>query len=150
MNVDFSEILDEPRFQAAIGAEKYDHYCSDETGQQMIEEFENESQPLMTLIDNGGGDIITFRQWHGFYFWNSHHSTTNGASDNLEDLFNDPAFDHPPHDITIVSEYLPEEVIKRFARKLLISLNNYIGDTATEIEINGTIFKLAGVELVEV
>ncbi len=150
MNVDFSEILDDPQFQAAIGSEKYDQYSSDEAGQQILEDFGNESQTLMTLIDNGGGDIIAFQKWHGFYFWNSIHSTTNGASDNLEDLFDDPAFDHPPHDIAIESKYIPKEVIEKFAKKLLITLNNLLGSTDTEIQINGTDFKLAGDELVEV
>jgi hypothetical protein len=150
MNFDFSEILDDPRFQSAIGPDKYEQYSSDEAGQQMIEDFENDSQTLMTLTDNGGGDVITFREWHGFYFWKSHHSTTNGASHNLEDLFDDPAFDHPPHDIAIESKYIPKEVIEKFAKKLLITLNNLLGSTATEIQINGTDFKLAGDELVEV
>jgi hypothetical protein len=68
----------------------------------------------------------------------------------LEDFFNDPAFDHPPHDIAIESEYLPVEVIERFAKKLLITLNNLLGSTDTEIQINGTDFKLAGDDLVEV
>ncbi len=149
MNVDFSEILDDPRFQAAIGSEKYDQYSSDEAGQQMLEDFGNESQTLMTLIDNGGGDIIAFQKWHGFYFWNNAQSSGNGASDNLDDLFDDSVFETPPDQIEIESEELPIETLRKFAKKLLQRINeNYGSDD--EICINGKYFKLAGDEFVEV
>jgi hypothetical protein len=149
MNVDFSEILGDRRFQAAIGPNKFEQYSSDETGQQMIEDFENESQTLMTLIDNGGGNSYGFYKWHGFYFWNNTQSSDNGASDNLEDLFDDPVFVTPPDQIEIESEELPIETLCKFAKKLLQRINeNYGSDD--EICINGTDFKLAGDELVEV
>lgn len=149
MNVDFSEILDDPRFQAAIGPDKFEQYSSDEAGQQMFEDFENESQTLMTLIDSGGGNRIAFQKWHGFYFWNNAHSSDNGASDNLEDLFDDPAFDTPSDQIEIECEELPIQTIHKFAKKLLQRTNENYGSDK-EIQINGTDFKLAGDELVEV
>ena len=150
MSVDFSEILDDPRFQAAIGPDKFEQYSSDEASQQMIEDFENESQTLMTLNDEGGGDVITFREWHGFYFWNSMHTNTIGASDNLEDLFDDSAFDSPPDQLEIEGDALPIETIQNFAKKLLSNLNKNIGWSDSAIRINGTDFKLTGDELVEV
>jgi hypothetical protein len=149
MNVDFSEILDDPRFKASIGSGKYEQYSLDVTGQQMIEDFENESQTLMTLIDNGGGNSYQFYKWHGFYFWNNAHSSDQGASDNLEDLFDDPVFNTPPDQIKIESRELPIETLRKFAKKLLQRINqNYGSDD--EICINGTDFKLAGDDLVEV
>jgi hypothetical protein len=150
MNVDFSEILDDPRFQSAIGPYKLEQYSSDETGQQMIGDFENESQTLMTLIDNGGGNSYGFYNWHGFYFWNNAQSSDNGASDNLEDLFDDHVFETPPDQIEIESVELPIETLCKFTKKLLITSNNLIGWIDTEICINGKYFKLAGDELVEV
>jgi hypothetical protein len=38
MNVEFSESLEDPRFQASIGPENYKRYCSDDTGERVLGE----------------------------------------------------------------------------------------------------------------
>jgi hypothetical protein len=145
--MEFHELLENEKFQAAIGAEKLALYLNEDGSSLMWEDFENEASPAFVL--EGEHKMgIWIQKWHGFYIWSDAETSTDGAADSLENLIGEYLFE-------LESWGASDPVIRRFEgsdislQNLKSFASNLIANN-DEIKIDGKDYQKIGGELVEV
>jgi hypothetical protein len=142
-SMDFHELLQNVKFKAAVGPEKLALYSGPDGIHAMWEDFERESENVLTVFA-AHASWIDFNRWHGFFVWQWTDTSEEGASDALENIFGSYPFENwSACDGEIRSEKLPLETLKKIALKLLPEEDD-------QIRINGSLVKRQGSELVEV
>jgi len=141
--MEFDELVENETFRAVIGSEKLAVYQGVGGDEAMWEDFERESENVLTLFAVHSSPI-DFNGWHGFYVWHWSDTGEIGVSDDLESFFGKYPFENwSACEGEIRSEKISLEILKKIARKLL-------PDDDDEIQINGSLLKRQGGELVEV
>lgn len=140
--MEFHELLENEKFKAAIGPEKLAVYLGPDGTDVMWQDFERESENVLTLFAVHSSPI-DFSRWYGFYVWQWSDTGESGVSDDLESFFGKYPFENwSACEGEIRSEKLPLEILKRIALSLLPNEED-------EIQINASLFRRHGGELVE-
>lgn len=132
--MEFHELLENEKFKAAIGPEKLASYLVPDGTDAMWEDFERESENVLTLFSVHSSPI-DFSRWHGFYVWQWSDTGESSVSDDLVSFFGKYPFENlSACEARLQSKELSNETLKRIALSLL-------PDEGDEIRINASLFR---------